>query len=185
MVLDVTYTYKREIDTDSSTPTSLPLGVQVAGPPSVHESSKNPDDPGNDWDTRISTILAATLYVVFLSLVIFGYITAGAVTGGPSIISSSSTALLLRNVYLPLAHIIIDPIGIFGVVLLSLTIEANLSKAICCHQWNLHLVNILLFAFSTLFSWTEWEEDSEFEEHPTESILRISTWSFLIAAVAF
>lgn len=77
IIPDDTYIFRIEVNTDSSTSTSLPLGDQltrVVNPPPMHESSKDPDDPDNDWDSYSSTISAATFYIIFLSLVVPGYI---------------------------------------------------------------------------------------------------------------
>lgn len=104
-------------------------------------TSRRPDDPDNNLDDHVQTIGAVILYFMLICLLILTLLC----------FASSTTNILdgLKSFYVP---IVIAWVGIWGVVLFSLTIELDLSHMPLWFQMLLHMVNIIFFIFSAFFA---------------------------------
>ncbi|CAG8179328.1 unnamed protein product [Penicillium nalgiovense] len=108
---------------------------------STRATSRRPDDPDSNLDDHVQTIGAVILYFMLMCLLMLTLLC----------FASSTTNLLdgLKSFYVP---IVISWVGIWGVVLFSLTIELDLSHMPLWFQMLLHMVNIIFFIFSAFFA---------------------------------
>lgn len=133
---------KPDMAINGSTYTSLPLDIplrNLAALPLANESPKDLDDPDNDLDDHFETLGAAIIYVVILCVVIIIMVCFG----------EGAVLYNLNDLHIPLT---IATIGLYEVILLSLTIETNMSKKPPWSRKMLHGINILFFLLSGWFS---------------------------------
>lgn len=144
---------------DNNTPSFLPPGVQVpvvGELPSMRGMIKDPDDPDNDWAARTSTINLVTGYIVMLSLTIFLMAAVGNTVRYDSDIPFTGEPMLLDSFITSLGIVFIGLVDIFGVVLFSLTIEADLPKQHSCVRRILRFSTIVVFFAINSIVWSFW-----------------------------
>ncbi|KAJ5356129.1 hypothetical protein N7517_010738 [Penicillium concentricum] len=130
-------------------------------PPFTHETSSQPDNSNSSkWDDHTQTLGAAIIYFMLMCAFILITLSMTRGTGNP--------LKYWKELYLP---VVIALIGLWGVVLFSLTIELDLSYMPLWAQRLIHLVNILFFLSSAT--------SSPFRGDPLGYFL------FLISAVVF
>ena len=117
---------------------SLPPGiVNGIGVPN------DPEDPDNDWNYHAGTLGAAIVYVISISFGLCIQLIIGSLGVG------SPLHALTRRIPQPLVLVFVFPfIGIYGVILFSLTIEAVLLQY---HRWlqvPLQFLNLAYFVSS-------------------------------------
>ncbi|OQE32791.1 hypothetical protein PENFLA_c001G03716 [Penicillium flavigenum] len=131
---------------------------------STHGTSRRADDPDSNLDDHVQTLGTVILYFMLMCLLMLVLVCFASNT--PNLLDG------LKSFSLPIA---IALVGIWGVVLFSLTIEFDLSHIPLRFQRLLHMVNILFFIFSTFFA-------------PLRGTMRknwAGTYSFLLSAAVF
>jgi hypothetical protein len=101
---------------------------------STHETSRRPDDPNSNLDDHVQTIGAVILYFMLMCVLMLVLVCL-----------RSNTANLLDELETLYAPIVIALVGIWGVVLFSLTIELDLSHMPLWLQRFLHVANVAFF----------------------------------------
>ncbi|CAI7669265.1 unnamed protein product [Penicillium viridicatum] len=155
---------------ESSEPShSSSQSMNLTVSPVTHGTPMRPDDPDSNWDDHAQTLGAAIIYFIFICTITWFLIC-----------TDNSTANLvehLRAFYLP---IIIALMGIWELVIFSLTIELDLSNMPLWVQRLLHLVNILFFTFGAFFTLMPY-----YLSTASYSLTLVGTYSFLISAAVF
>ncbi|PKY00455.1 hypothetical protein P168DRAFT_275695 [Aspergillus campestris IBT 28561] len=146
---------------------------------------KDPDDPDNDWTGRISTISLANVYIVILSIVIFGSTAGSSVRGVDPDIPFAGAPMLLSNLYNILQPIFMGFTGLFGVVLFSLTIEADLPKKFSRVRQVLRCSIIVVFTCSALLIWFAWGVPKNTSQLRIWSVFWFPSWVILLSAASF
>lgn len=136
------------------------------------DTSMRPDDPNSNWDDHAQTLGAAIIYFMLICTITLLLIC-----------TYNSTANLIDHFQVFYLPVIIALMGIWELVIFSLTIELDLSNMPLWVQRLLHLVNILFFtfgAFFTLMPFYIYHQPSE-----NYSFTWVGTYSFLISAAVF
>lgn len=146
--------------------------MNLTDPPFTHETPMRPDDPDSNWDDHAQTLGAAITYFIFICTVTLFLIC-----------TYNSTANLVDHLQVFYLPVIIALMGIWELVIFSLTIELDLSNMPLWVQKLLQLVNILFFTFGAFFSLMPYY----ISHQPSEnySFTWVGTYSFLISAAVF
>ncbi|PLN85645.1 hypothetical protein BDW42DRAFT_160284 [Aspergillus taichungensis] len=150
---DCTSIVSADMGLGDNTPSYLPPEVQLPVAdelPSMCGVLKDPDDPDNDWAARSSTINLATGYIVSLSFIIFVW---GLNNMNYSGTPSAGATVLLYSFASAVGLLIVGLVGIFGVVLFSLTIEADLPKGYSCVRRILRFSIVIFFSMINSVIW--------------------------------
>lgn len=167
----------------NNAPPSLPPEVQLRRLdelPFMRESAKDPDDPDNNWAARTPTINLATTYLVVISIMIFGYVATVQMITLDSYAPSAESSTLLLALGSAIGLVFLILVGIFGVVLFSLTVEADLPRKHSCVRWILRFV-IIAFSGTIFAVWFVWGLSNS-SGMPLDSAARLECWAPLVSA---